>query len=82
MLFEFEFWQRYLDVTKAEGAEYFGRNFAALWDAVDGGGPGYPGECELRFVNTSFIRSWRNGDFYDQLEDIASRSTDIKIHVE
>jgi ribonuclease inhibitor len=38
-----EFWQKYLDAVKPDGAEYFGRNLAAMHDALMGG-PGWPGE--------------------------------------
>eukprot|EP01035_Chromulina_nebulosa_P046776 gene46776-63379_t len=42
-----EFWQRYLDTAKPDGAAMFGRNLEAFWDAIEGGGPGWPGTISL-----------------------------------
>ena len=65
------FWQRYLQLTQAADAEEFGRNLDAFWDALSAQGPGYPGPCTLRVVNTEAIKHWRAGGFLMALEDMA-----------
>ena len=78
-----EFWDAYVMAALPEGRGYFGRNLNAFWDAVSAGGPGWPGEdCELRFINTKPIRSFREGKFYEALKDIAARSEWVRIFVE
>jgi RNAse (barnase) inhibitor barstar len=48
-----ELWQRYIDAARPEYGHIFGRNLDAFWDAVSGGGPGWPGEnVELVFRNS------------------------------
>lgn len=80
---EDEFWTSYLTAVKPDGAHNFGRNLAAFWDAVSGGGPGYPGEnCALRFVHTESISTWRNGEFLAALRRIAAESKRIVIYVD
>ena len=82
---EAAFWHAYLEATKPEGAGYFGRNLDAFWDALNGG-PGWPGECEIKFTNTNRLRSFRNGAFYEALaeiaRDIARESKSVRIHFE
>jgi ribonuclease inhibitor len=79
---ETEFWDAYVDAALPDGASFFGRNLDAFWDAVSAGGPGWPGECELRFVNTFQLKYVRQGKFYDSLKKIATDSTFINIDVE
>ncbi len=80
---EQEFWDAYVASALPEGRGCFGQNLHAFWDAVSAGGPGWPGEdCELRFINTSPIKKFHNGKFYDRLRDIAARSEFIRIYVE
>jgi len=79
---EADFWQAYLSTTEPEGAEHFGCNFDALWDAMSAGGPGWPGECMLRFVNTDVLRRWRGGNFYRALQKIALESRAILIRLD
>ena len=80
---EAEFWDAYVAAALPEGRGYFGRNLAAFWDAVSGGGPGWPGEdCELRFVNTAPLKRFARRGFYEALKDIAARSESTPIYVE
>ncbi len=60
---ESEFWNRYLAATKPELGHLFGRNLHAYWDAVEWGGPGWPGDVHLRFLNCLSLAGFRNGDF-------------------
>lgn len=78
---EEDFWRLYVQSTNPEGASYFGRNLDAFWDAL-AGGPGYPGECELRFINTDSIKSFRSGAFYNALKKIAEDCQTNSIFVE
>jgi RNAse (barnase) inhibitor barstar len=75
---EGDFWQRYLDVVKPEGAQYFGRNLNAFWDAIDGGGPGFPGDVDLNFINISGL----GRSFLISLENFASSASHIRITVQ
>lgn len=68
---EAEFWQRYLDIAQPDGASIFGRNLDAFWDAVEGGGPGHPGEVEVRFSNSAALSVLSNGRFLQGLRKIA-----------
>jgi hypothetical protein len=71
---EAEFWAEYLSILKPQGAEYFGCNLDAFWDALSAGGPGFPnyeGKCEVRFINTENVKFLRNGEFYKKLQKIA-----------
>lgn len=52
---EDEFWQRYLETVRPDGAVYFGRNLDAFWDAIEGGGPGWPGDVRLIFTGTEAL---------------------------
>jgi RNAse (barnase) inhibitor barstar len=72
------FWKAYLDATNPEDGRYFGRNLDAFWDAIDGGGPGWPGECELHFVNTKHLRLLET-EFFAGLERIAVKSRFVKL---
>lgn len=78
---EADFWAAYVGAAKPDGADYFGRNLDAFWDGLNGG-PGWPGECRLRFVNTSSLQSLRGGSFIEALRDVAVRSTFVKVEVE
>ena len=78
-----ELWQRYLDAATPELGHLFGRNLDAFWDAVEGGGPGWPGEVELVFLNSSELAPLRNrrGDrgFLECLKEIANSATSVQI---
>lgn len=78
---EESFWRAYLSATNPEGAGYFGRNLDAFWDALHGG-PGWPGECELCFINTSSINNFREGQFYSALQQIAKDSKHVRVRLE
>lgn len=79
---EEDFWNPYVETANPEGKEYFGRNLDAFWDAVSAGGPGWPGTCELRFINTDGIKTLCNGAFYESLKKIAQDCDQIRIRVD
>jgi ribonuclease inhibitor len=78
-----ELWQRYLNAAKPENASMFGRNLDAFWDAVEGGGPGWPGEVNLTFKHSDQLSPLRtrggNGSFLDELRRIASDVSALRI---
>ncbi|MDQ0250946.1 ribonuclease inhibitor [Sphingomonas kyeonggiensis] len=78
-----EFWQRYLDAAKPEGAAMFGRNLDAFWDAIESGGPGWPGEVSLVFRHSAQLSGLRTsgGDasFLDALKTIADEATVVSV---
>jgi ribonuclease inhibitor len=78
---EASFWQAYLAAANPEGANYFGRNLDAFWDALNGG-PGWPGEVTLILVNTAHLKSIRDGRFYESLSEIARDSKSVHIRIE
>lgn len=71
---EEKFWDAYLECADIEGAKYFGRNTDALWDALNGGGPGYPKEqiCIIYLKNTKKLKKIKGGSLYKQLKLISS----------
>jgi RNAse (barnase) inhibitor barstar len=70
---ERQFWERYLKLVQPEGAGHFGCNLDAFHDAL-AGGPGWPGEQVVTFVNTAGLRHLRQGSFLSALVEIASQS--------
>ncbi|WP_367154894.1 barstar family protein [Methylomonas sp. HYX-M1] len=68
-----DFWNLYLEVVDPDGAEYFGKNLDALWDALHAGGPGFPGEeeCTIKVINTATLKQIEDGIFYDHLKQIS-----------
>ncbi|MES2057118.1 MAG: barstar family protein [Pseudomonadota bacterium] len=78
-----EFWQRYLDTVRPVGANLFGRNLDGFWDAIEGGGPGWPGEgVGLVFAATDALTPLRlanGGSFLDALRRIARDATRTEI---
>lgn len=78
---ENDFWNCYVTAANPDGSEIFGRNLDAFWDAVNGG-PGWPGVCQLRFINCRSIKGIRDGQFYEALCDIARDSSLVEIQVE
>lgn len=79
-----DLWERYLDATTPADANLFGRNLDAFWDAVEGGGPGWPGEAKLVFSHSSGLASLRlNGgiSFLDELRRIAGQVTRTPIEL-
>lgn len=75
---EADFWSAYVKSAEPDSLGYFGRNLDAFWDGLNGG-PGWPGECELQFINTEHLQAFRGGYFLEALRDIASRSTIVKV---
>ena len=76
---EAAFWNAYLDAVKPDGAGRFGRNLDAFRDALLGGGPGWPGECELRLVDSTALSALREGTFLERLEQIAGESESVRL---
>src|SRR4051794_11327732 len=76
---EAQFWQRYLDEVNPVGADIFGRNLDAFWDAVERGGPGWPGGASLRFTSISALVPLRDGLFLKALQEIARDATATRI---
>lgn len=79
---EASFWQAYVNETSPDGASIFGRNLDAFWDAISGGGPGWPGECEIHIVNTESLKTLRHGRFYEALKEMANNSQSVRLYVE
>jgi Barstar (barnase inhibitor) len=85
---EADFWRQYLLTVQPEGTEFFGRNLDAFWDALSGGGPGWPGQSSVFFINTETLKDIDNGYFYRQLKKIERdlqelySSSETKITVE
>lgn len=75
---EAEFWEKYLRLTGAEGAGYFGRSLDAFWDALSGG-PGWPGECELLFTDAACLAEFRDSRFLEGLQRIADESKFVRV---
>ena len=69
-----EFWNRYIEIVQPDGLRYFGKNLDALWDALDGGGPGFPGDDEstIKIINSQNLKSIRDGKFLDALQKISN----------
>ncbi len=67
-----DFWNEYLKVVDTEGAEYFGRNLDALWDALSAGGPGFPKNLsELKLTNSNVLKTIDGGVFHAKLISLA-----------
>jgi RNAse (barnase) inhibitor barstar len=77
---EVDFWQRYLDAARPKDAQLFGRNLDAFWDAIEGGGPGWPGEVELIFQSFGDLDALPRR-FVKALEQIAEDTTRVKIRM-
>ena len=77
-----EFWQLYLDTAKPSDGKLFGRNLDAFWDAVEFGGPGWPGNVELVFTHSSQLEAVEaaNGrSLLDGLRNVADEATQMRI---
>ncbi|MBB3117027.1 barstar family protein [Pseudoduganella violacea] len=72
---EGDFWRLYLETIRPDGAQVFGRNLSAFWDAVSGGGPGWPGECRIRVCNTGNLQK-QTAQFFNGLQRIAREVRD------
>jgi len=75
---EADFWSAYVGAVDPEGVGYFGRNLDAFWDGLNGG-PGWPGECTLKFIHTQALHGFREGLFMEALREIASQSTLVQV---
>jgi ribonuclease inhibitor len=80
--FEGEFWSRFIAATRPDGAEVFGRNRPAFRDAITGGGPGWPGECELRILHSSELFYVDQGSLLGFLQEVAKESNDVVFRFE
>jgi ribonuclease inhibitor len=79
-----ELWQRYIDAANPEGAAHFGRNLDAFWDAVERGGPRWPGPAKLVFTGSAELSGLRlagGGSFLDALRKIAGDATETQIEL-
>jgi RNAse (barnase) inhibitor barstar len=78
------FWQRYLAAANPVGAERFGRNLDAFWDAIEGGGPGWPGDVRIVVTNSealSRLQTAGGGSFLQELRRIADEAKAISIEL-
>lgn len=79
-----EVWQRYVDAVNPENAAVFGRNLDAFWDAVEHGGPGWPGPVKLVFLHSQRLAALRtrNGlSLFAGLRQIADEATQTSIEL-
>jgi ribonuclease inhibitor len=79
---ERSFYQAYLGSTHPEGVAIFGCNREAFRDAVLGGGPGWPGECEIVIISSARLRMIDGGRFHKFLGDLASESSLVRFSFE
>jgi hypothetical protein len=80
-----ELWQRYVDAAEPEDAVFFGRNLDAFWDAVEHGGPGWPGPAKListRLAELTRLQLSNGASFLDGLRQIACDATQTQIELE
>jgi len=79
-----EVWQRYVDAIAPEDARLFGRNLDAFWDAVEGGGPGWPGKVKLVFKDSAGLAAFQVASGLSMLEGlrrIANDATQTEIEL-
>lgn len=79
---EMQLWELYAGTIKPEGIDHFGYNLDAFNDAITGGGPGWPGKCEIHFTNMARIHKFRSGEFYRRLQTIADASGTVRLVLE
>jgi hypothetical protein len=82
VLTEGDFWDLYLAATQPQGAGIFGRSVKALHAALEEGEAGWPGECELKVVNTQRLKVLRGGSFYEQLSKVAGSAGRVRFNLE
>jgi hypothetical protein len=79
-----DLWRRYLDTVPTLDAASFGYTLDSFWDAVQWGGPGDPGECELVFTTVAALDGLRTrgGDpFLTAFRRLVSDTDRIKIRL-
>jgi ribonuclease inhibitor len=79
-----EVWRRYLEAAQPEGSDTFGCNLDAFWDAIEGGGPGWPGDVELVFINTRDLAPLQlshGASFLEGLQSLASKASRTRVHL-
>ncbi|WP_093294324.1 barstar family protein [Sphingomonas sp. NFR04] len=77
-------WQRYIDAANPEGATVFGRNLDAFWDAIEHGGPGWPGPAKLVFKHSTELAALqvrRGFSLLDGLRQIADEASQTPIEL-
>ncbi|MDP9836913.1 ribonuclease inhibitor [Neorhizobium huautlense] len=78
------FWERYVEVVGPENCVDFGRNLDALWDALSGGGPGWPDVEHLVYENSKALLDMPDGEaafLLQRLSDMAARLTHMKLEL-
>lgn len=69
---EAEFWERYLETTNPNDSSLFACNIEAFEAALKSqNAPGYPGQCLIRFINSSQIKTWADPYLFERLEALA-----------
>ncbi len=77
-------WQCYLDATQSDEAAMFGRNLDAFWDAIERGGPGWPGDAVLVFKGSSRLAEFDAGSGLNLLQAlrwVADEATQTRIEL-
>jgi hypothetical protein len=67
-----EFWRCYLDAAKPDGAQHFGCNLDAFWDALEAGGPGWPSGRDVILRDADALESIDRGALLAGLVRMAS----------
>ena len=74
-----QFWDRYERAASVENCG-FGRNLDALWDALEGGGPGWPDTNHLAFINSRHMEDFEDGMLLlNALREMATKLTLVKV---
>ncbi|MBZ9712919.1 barstar family protein [Deinococcus multiflagellatus] len=74
---EQDFWAAYVRDVKPESPDS-GRNFDAFWDAL-WGGPGWPDADKLRFIHTSAVATFRDGQFIAMLRETSQGTDSVRL---
>lgn len=75
------FWNAYVAAVKPRQPEKFGRNLDALWDALEGGGPGAPTSARVVFANTDALAKIQAGAFLSALREIGRDCVRVEVVV-
>ena len=69
---EAEFWQAYLEITNPNDSRLFVGNIEAFEAALKSQkAPGYPGQCVIRLVNSSHLKTLADPYLFERLEALA-----------